>query len=109
MANYDKIKIVNVKEVTLEGGKKFLAYKTVDPKTGNLIDLKFVSTVKNTPEEKCFIIVPEDAWNIARNKEYPVCWVKEISKIVPFTSEKKKDDEKFETVTPDEFDALIPF
>ena len=106
MANYEKIKIVKTEEKTSKTGNKFRIYKTIDPETGKMIDLRFTKAVKNTPEERCFVIVPEGGANIDRNKEYPICWVKEVAKIQPFASESPKSA-GFEQVTEDEL-AEIP-
>lgn len=107
MANYEKIKIVKTEEKTSKTGNKFRIYKTIDPDTGRMIDLRFTKAVKNTPEERCFVIVPEGGANIDRTKEYPICWVKKLAKIQPFASEAPKPS-GFEKVSEEEL-AENPF
>lgn len=107
MANYDKIKIVKTEIIeSKKTGNKFRVYKTTDPENGKIIDLRFTREVKNAPEERCYIIVPEGGSNIDRSKEYPICWVKEVSRVVPFASEKK--DTGFEKVSEEDLED-IPF
>lgn len=101
MANYEKIKIVKTEIVETKSGNKFRTFKTIDPKDGRLIDLKFTKDVKNTPEERCFLIVPEGATWIDYRREWPICWVKAVAKIQPFESEKKPTG--FEKITEEEF------
>lgn len=108
MASYEKIKIVKTEIIeSKKTGNKFRIYKTIDPKDGSMIDLKFTNDVKNKPEERCYLIVPEGGANISYKKEYPICWVKEVTRVVPFASEKK--DSGFEKVSDTDFEAIIPF
>lgn len=75
-----KIKIIEVKDVTLEDGKKFKAYKTVDKK-GKKMDVRFTRDVHNLPTEACTIVVSPDKCNVATNRVYPILWVQEIIRI----------------------------
>ena len=84
MAIY-KIKVAQVKEIAARNGSKFNAYKTID-KNGNFIDLKFIKACHNVPETRCWIYVKEENFNIQRNREYPVMWVKEIEKVEPLVA-----------------------
>ena len=75
-----KIKIIEVKDVTLQDGKKFKAYKTVD-KNGKKMDVRFTRDVHNLPTEACTIVVSPDRCNVATNRMYPILWVQEIIRI----------------------------
>ena len=84
MAIY-KVKVAQVKEISARNGSKFNAYKTID-KNGNFIDLKFTKACHNVPETRCWIYVLEENFNIQRNREYPVMWVKEVEKVEPLVA-----------------------
>lgn len=99
-----KIKIAKAeKRKNTKTNQDFISYKTIDPKTGKLIDLRFNKTVKNVPEERCYILVPEDKWNINRTGEWPICYVKEIARVEPIVND-NSNEPKFETV-----DDTTPF
>lgn len=85
MAEYTEIKVVRVSTATTKDGRKFPVFKTQirENNKDKVIDLCFVSTVKNIPTEPCIIRVPKGSWNISRSGLYPKCWVKEIAEIVP--------------------------
>ena len=87
---YSEIKVVRIGEAENKDGKKFSTYKTVI--AGNkLMDLCFVRTVKNTPEEPCIIVVEDGKWNIDRKSLYPRVWVKEIKEIKPLPRKEEEN------------------
>ena len=75
-----KIKIVEVKEVTTDDGHKFNTFKTVD-KSGKLMDVRFTRACKTIPESPCTIVVSPDMANVAKNRQYPCVWVKDVIRI----------------------------
>ena len=75
-----RIKIVSVKEVTTEDGHKFNTFKTVDKK-GKFMDVRFTRECKTLPTEPCTIVVKSDMANVAKNRQFPCVWVKEIEAI----------------------------
>lgn len=108
MANYERIKIVKVEEKENRvSNNKFMTYKTIDPKTGKLIDLRFTRAVpeKDRPTKKCYVIVKEGDSNIDRSKEWPLCWVKKIEKIVEFKSSESSEKTGFEAYELDDVDS----
>ena len=95
MVDYDinnckKIEVHSVKEVTLDNGKKFLAYKAVT-KSGKLIDLKFTRLCAIIPTKPCFIYVLNENVNIQRNLKFPVMWVKEVEETEDFPVKEDED------------------
>lgn len=70
------IKIIP-REVTAKNGNKFTAYKAVK-KDGGLIDAKFTKAVGDIPDDVCEITVKDGNYNIDKNREFPVLWVKEV-------------------------------
>ncbi len=87
-----RIKVVEVKPVELQDGKKFTAYKVLT-KDGKKMDCKFRQEVKNTPTEPCIMIVDSDKCNVSANRQYPVLWVSEIKSLEEY--EQTSNSEKY--------------
>ena len=87
-----KIKVIEVKPVELQDGKKFTAYKVLT-KDGKKIDAKFRQEVKNLPTEPCYRVVDSDKCNVSANRQYPVLWVSEIKRLEEFDT--ATNSEKF--------------
>ena len=96
MAKEVKIKIVEVKDVKLPGGRTFKAYRCA-LKDGNVMDLKFRQDAQNVPSDRCWIYVSEGNFNVSRRKEYPVVWVTTVNRIEPLQA-KKSDADLFYSV-----------
>lgn len=74
---------VKVKQLeTKEDKRKFNVYKGVS-KDGTLIDVKFTREVKTLPTEDSMIEVDTNDMNIAKNRVYPVIWIKKVISITP--------------------------
>lgn len=87
-----KTKVTHIK---LDDGREFDTYKAVQ-KDGKIVDLKFTRDVKNLPTEDCYIVVAGDKINLAKKREYPCFWVKEVSEIIPFEKQEEDLTEYFE-------------
>ena len=109
MAKEVKIEVVEVKDVKLEGGRSFKAYKTI-PSGGKYkgakVDLKFVQGAENIPQDRCYIYVDSDQYNLSERGRYPVYWVKTVKRIEPF---KAKESDKDDFTAPDGEDVVSPF
>lgn len=81
-----KIKVLEVKEVSNNDGKKFTAYKTVGT-GGRKMDLRFVKGCRNIPTEPCWIFVENENANVDTTRQYPITWVKDVDHIEPFKRE----------------------
>ena len=90
---YTEIKVVRVSTATTKDGRKFPVFKTQIKDQGKekVIDLCFVSTVKNLPTEPCILKVAKGNWNISRSGLYPKCWVKEIAEIVSLPGKEEEN------------------
>lgn len=93
MAKEVKIKVVEVKDVKLQDGRTFKAYRGA-LKDGTVMDLKFRQDAQNKPSDRCWIYVSEGNFNVSRRKEYPVIWVTTVNRIEPLAS-KSSDAELF--------------
>jgi len=109
MAKEVKIEVVEVRDVKLEGGRSFKSYKTI-PSGGKYkgvkVDLKFVQGAENVPQERCYIYVDSDQYNLSERGRYPVYWVKTVKRIEPF---KARTDAMDDFTTADEESADSPF
>lgn len=86
MANV-KVKVISVEvRKNSKTNQEFAVYKTLDPKTGKKIDLKFTKACRNIPTERSYLIVDEKNVNVDRSGEWPVCWVKDIVRVDPIES-----------------------
>lgn len=109
MAKEVKIEVVEVKDVKLEGGRSFKAYKTIPSGgkyKGEKVDLKFVQGAENVPQERCYIYVDSDQYNLSERGRWPVYWVKTVKRIEPF---KAKEDDKDDFTAVDEESVDSPF
>ena len=107
MLNNDTLKLrVRVKRISTKDGRAFDAYETIG-KNGVRINVKFRKEVKNVPSEDCYIIVPIEKINYAKNTIYPTIWVHEISKVIPLEDEKQVDKTLLEILDIDTDD--LPF
>ena len=79
-----RIKVIEVKEVVANNGKKFNAYKTVG-KGNRKMDLRFVQGCTNIPDHPCNILVLDEDANVDTTRQYPIVWVKNIQSIEEFT------------------------
>lgn len=75
-----KIRIIEVKEVKTNDGRKFNAYKALT-KHGEKMDVKFTQECNLTPKEPCVIVVDPLKANVSTRKIFPVLWVKEVIRI----------------------------
>lgn len=85
MAKEVKIEVVEVKDVE-KNGLKFKAYKTEikgDDGKKQVVDLKFRREAKNVPQERCYIYVDVDQFNVSRKGRWPVVWVNTVARIEP--------------------------
>lgn len=77
----DKVfRIIEVKEITLNNGQSFNAYKTIT-KDNKKMDVRFVKSCKNVPTEPCNIVVHEEDANVDTTRQYPILWIKEVQSI----------------------------
>lgn len=88
-----EIKVVRVSQATTKDGRKFPVFKTQIKEQGKekVIDLCFVSTVKNLPTKPCIIKVSRENWNISRSGLYPKCWVKAIDEIIDLPEKEEEN------------------
>lgn len=94
MAKEVKIEVVEVKDVK-SGDRKFKAYKTIitaGELKGTVVDLKFRRDARNVPQERCFIFVDADQFNVSRKGRYPVVWVNTVNRIEPLKSKASAAD-----------------
>lgn len=107
MLKDDTLKLrVRVKRISTKDGRVFDAYETIG-KNGVRINVKFRKEVKNVPSEDCYIIVPLDKANYAKNSIYPTIWIHEINKVIPLEDEKQVDKTLLEILDIDTDD--LPF
>lgn len=108
MAKEVKIEVVEVKDIEASG-RKFKAYSTIPSGgkyKGKKVDLKFVQGAENVPQERCYIYVDSDQYNLSERGRYPVYWVKTVKRIEPF---KARTDGKDDFTAADEESADSPF
>lgn len=95
MAKEVKIEVVEVKDVE-KNGLKFKAYKTEikagDGKEKQVVDLKFRRDAKNVPQERCYIYVDVDQFNVSKKGRYPVVWVNTVNRIEPIKTRANAED-----------------
>lgn len=109
MAKEVKIEVVEVRDVKLDNGRTFKAYKTIPTGgkyKGEKIDLKFVQGAENVPQERCFIYVDSDQYNLSERGRFPVYWIKTVKRIEPLKARTKADDD---FTAADEESAESPF
>lgn len=75
-----KIRIIEVKEVKTQDGRKFNAYKALT-KHGEKMDVKFTQDCSITPKEPCTIVVDSMKANVSTRRIYPVLWIKDVIRI----------------------------
>lgn len=96
MAKEVKIEVVEVKDVKLDNGRTFKAYKTEikvgDGKEKQVVDLKFRREAKNVPQERCYIYVDVDQFNVSKKGRYPVVWVNTVNRIEPIKTRANAED-----------------
>lgn len=96
MAKEVKIEVVEVKDVKLDNGRTFKAYKTEikagDGKEKQVVDLKFRRDAKNVPQERCYIYVDVDQFNVSKKGRYPVVWVNTVNRIEPIKTRANAED-----------------
>ena len=96
MAKEVKIEVVEVKDVKLDNGRTFKAYKTEiksgDGKEKQVVDLKFRRDAKNVPQERCYIYVDVDQFNVSKKGRYPVVWVNTVNRIEPVKTRANAED-----------------
>ena len=86
-----KFKIIEVKEITTNDGKKFNAYKTL-AKGGRKMDVRFVRTCHNVPSEPCVIVVNKEDANVDNTRQYPILWIKDVQSIEDFERKDNLED-----------------
>lgn len=109
MAKEVKIEVVEVRDVKLESGRSFKAYKTIPSGgkyKGEKVDLKFVQGAENVPQERCYIYVDSDQYNLSERGRYPVYWVKTVKRIEPFKA-KADDKDDFTAVDEESADSVF--
>lgn len=95
MAKEVKMEVVEVREVKLENGRTFKAYKTeitAGSLKGQIVDLKFRQDAKNVPQERCYIFVDVDQFNVSKKGRYPVVWVNTVNRIEPLKTKNNAED-----------------
>lgn len=85
-----EIKVVEME--TLDGKKKFNAYKVLG-KDGRYMDLKFRKEVVNLPKENGLLYVKSENLSIDNNRKFPATWIHAFEKFVPLSSQ-RTDDKK---------------
>ena len=88
-----EVKVLNVEVKAIEllakkgpnAGKKFLAFKIFNPKTGYFEELKFNRKVKELPENEGSYILEVDSTQINRIgttlRKYPLTWISKINSV----------------------------
>ena len=86
-----KFKIIEVKEITTQDGKKFNAYKTL-AKGGRKMDVRFTRDCKNPPTEPSIIVCNEEDANVDTTRQYPILWIKSIIRTEEFAKKNNLAD-----------------
>lgn len=95
MAKEVKIEVVEVRDVKLDNGRTFKAYKTQitgGSLKGKVVDLKFRADAKNVPQERCWIYVDNDQFNVSKSGRYPCVWVNTVNHIEPLKARSNTED-----------------
>lgn len=86
-----KFRIIEVKEITTNDGKKFNAFKTIG-KGGRKMDVRFNRDVKNTPIEPCVVVCEDTECNVDTTRQYPILWIRNITRIEPIERKSNVDE-----------------
>ena len=105
MSKLSEIIVYVTERENKENKNRFLAYHTF-LKNGKKIDVKFTKAVANRPTTNSRLLVDVEHYNIDKNRQFPVLWIKQITKSELYVAPKKAvEEDLFETYNPED----LPF
>lgn len=89
-----KIIDIVVGKATSTDGREFTTYRAVQ-KDGKLMDCRFRKEVGAIPENIEAVEVTPGFFNVARNRRYPILWIKKVDRFITREDEVDTYDDLF--------------